>query len=328
MHIPIWLKVATLAVLLIAVLVFGETFGRSEAASVTAGTSQEIVLEDTLEPTPFPSSTTNSLWIPPVRDPDIPDIEIAARAVFSEVLLGQNHFAGPQHAVLLEHQPDTPFAVASLTKLATALVAMRAIPQDMAISVSKDAVATYGPAGNLAAGEEFLRDDLLAALLIPSSNDAAAAIEEYLGGRSAMVRLFGELSQDLGLLQTSFKNPHGLDEEGHVSSARDIARLLEETIREPVLINILGKKEARIARKDGSYQRTLISTNDLLSQMEGILAGKTGFTDDARGTIVVAFRPTLESNEQRTVVLVVLGAEDRFAEANALIRWIRVAYDW
>ena len=166
------------------------------------------------------------------------------------------------------------------------------------------------------------------ALLVPSSNDAAEAFVEYLGGEKSVLQKLSQITQAFGLSQTHFVNAHGLDADGHFSTAHDVSVLLEQAIQNTTLQEILASKEATIARSDGSFPRRLTTTNELLEEVPGIIAGKTGFTDEARGTIALAFRPTLAPNERRIVVLTVLGAEDRFAEAYALIRWIREAYVW
>ncbi|OHA48586.1 MAG: hypothetical protein A2806_00295 [Candidatus Terrybacteria bacterium RIFCSPHIGHO2_01_FULL_48_17] len=323
-----------LIALLLAAVIVGRYFGSSQASLVEGTSNAESDTKDAASPTDvlfdasativsfgaLPQAEIKPEWQIPERISSVPNIEIGARAVYAQIL--------PSHHVLLAFHENDQLPIASLTKLATALVVMKEIPADVEILITQSAVGIEGSAGNLIVGETLQRNELMKALLVPSSNDAAEAFVEYLGGEKSVLQKLSQITQAFGLSQTHFVNAHGLDADGHFSTAHDVSVLLEQAIQNTTLQEILASKEATIARSDGSFPRRLTTTNELLEEVPGIIAGKTGFTDEARGTIALAFRPTLAPNERRIVVLTVLGAEDRFAEAYALIRWIREAYVW
>jgi len=257
-------------------------------------------------------------------------------------------------AVLFEKNARASMQVASLTKLATALTAIELIPPDSLITVSPQAVAQDGVAGDLKAGEVLWRDALLAAMLIPSSNDAAWALAEYIGVPTFIAAINRRI-EALGFGETAhFVNPHGIDAGRHYASAIDMATFLNLAIQDPVLAPLLTAKEYKIKDEHGRIIHSFKTTNELIGRVEGIVGAKTGFTDEAKGALAIAFYPVVKNQEAiyrdadtsasldkardrslgintsdtSLVILVVLGSPDRFSETEALIRWIREAYEW
>jgi D-alanyl-D-alanine carboxypeptidase (penicillin-binding protein 5/6) len=191
---------------------------------------------------------------------------------------------GPGAVVLAARSPDVPRAPASMTKLMTVLVALDHADLDDVVTVSPLAARVGESSVNLRAGERITVRDLAIAALVPSANDAATALAAYVGDGSIprFVELMNEKANQLGLRSTHFENPHGLDQPGHVSSARDMTTLLTAALRHPFIRTWSTRSSAMIAGG-----RTLISTDDLIGTLP-LIGAKTGHTDDAGWSQVAA----------------------------------------
>ncbi len=215
---------------------------------------------------------------------------------------------------LFERAADKRFPPASLTKLLTALVVVEEGNLDEVVTVSRRAVSIPGKK-ILQAGETYRLGDLLTALMVASSNDAAlAAAEHVAGSEQAFVKRMNARAKALGLKQTRFANPHGLDAKNHFSTARDLARLTLVALRHPVLAELASLPAAEIAPLNGSRQIPLETTNILLGHYPGLNGVKTGYTRRA-GRCLIA---TAE-REGKGVLLVMLGARDRWWAAMDLL---------
>jgi len=219
--------------------------------------------------------------------------------------------------VLWEQAPHARLAPASLTKIATALVAVQHSDPAQMVTVHVNgpalAVTTDGTIMGLVPGETLSMRDLLYGLLLPSGNDAALAIAEYVAGSDdAFVELMNALVAQLGLTDTHFTNPHGLDDPGLYTSAYDIAMLGRELLRQPQLAEAV---RARVYEPAWSGP-DLWNVNRLVYQYPGALGIKTGYTDEAGHTIVAA----AERNGRR-LIAAVLGSSDAYLDATALLDW-------
>ena len=251
--------------------------------------------------------------IAPIRDYTIGDVETSAKAVLV--------YDTKRQKILWQKQAFKSRPIASLTKLMTALVALEEIPKDKLLKVSLKATETPGQAGGFEPGEHFFAIDLLKALLIQSSNDAAVALAEYLGYEQ-FIKLMNEKASALNLQNSHFANPTGLDEDNNFSSAFDLAKLSEKLLEYPVFWEILGTKEVIIQSQEGLPHK-LRNTNQLLGNPD-MIAAKTGFTQEAGGCLLAL----LKMPNQEHLILVILGAKDRFQEAQTLIQWLKKAYIW
>lgn len=218
--------------------------------------------------------------------------------------------------VLAAQDADERVAIASLTKLMTALVALEhARPDDM-VTVARAAAAVGESSAHLVPGERISVGDLLRAALIQSANDAALALAAHVGGGSVarFVELMNEKAVVLGLTGTHFTNPHGLDAPGHYSTARDVTRLAQAAMRLPFVRATVVQRGATIAGG-----RQLFTWNDLLGRFPNLLGVKTGHTADAGWSQVAAVR-----GHGVTVYATILGVPTR-AERNAdlaeLLAW-------
>lgn len=212
---------------------------------------------------------------------------------------------------IFELNAGSQLPLASLTKLMTAAVAKENIPEWTLVDISPAAIMAAGDYGFLA-GEKWKISDLLDAMLISSSNDAAAAIAL---SRNDFVFLMNKKSDELKLRQTYFLNSTGLDSNNQIAgaygSARDVANLLNYLIKShPSLLEATQYGEIQI------NSRSFKNTNKLIDEMPGIIAGKTGYSDLAGGNLAVVFDIGLE----HPVIIVALGSseEGRFEDVKKL----------
>ena len=174
---------------------------------------------------------------------------------------------------------DAPHAMASTTKIMTALVAIEALPLDTVVTVPREACGVEGSSVYLKEGERYTLRSLLYALLLQSANDAAEAIAYAVsGGIPAFTELMNARARALGLTVTHFENPHGLDAEGHVTTANELARIACEALKNPDFYEISKTRRYAFCGMDGENPRTLINHNKMLYLYEGATGGKTGFT--------------------------------------------------
>jgi serine-type D-Ala-D-Ala carboxypeptidase (penicillin-binding protein 5/6) len=177
--------------------------------------------------------------------------------------------------------------IASITKLMTVLVALEHVRLDDVVTVTGSAAARGESSIYLSPGERLTVRELVQAALIQSANDAAVALADYVGGgsRSSFVAMMNAKARALGLRDTHFANPDGLDAVGHYSSARDVTTLARAAMRHPVVREIVRTTETTI-----SGGRRLRTWNDLLYTFPALLGVKTGHTSGAGWSEVAAAR--------------------------------------
>jgi D-alanyl-D-alanine carboxypeptidase len=213
-----------------------------------------------------------------------------------------------------EHERYSP---ASLTKIATALVAAERLDfrQSVQVTVDGGALSAENDATvmGLTPGQNLSLTDLLYGMLLPSGNDAAIQIaEEVAGSVDEFTDLMNAQVARSGLEDTQFKNPHGLDEPGHYASAYDMAMLGRQLLRNPTLAYIVSMRSYQ-PPWDGPALRNL---NLLLGQYPGALGVKTGYTDQAGQTLVAA-----AERQGRRYVVSIFGSQDIFVDATNLLDW-------
>lgn len=180
-----------------------------------------------------------------------------------------------------EKNADEPRLIASTTKLMTALVAIESSAPDDAIEVKEGCCGIEGTSMYLSPGEILTADELIEGLLLSSGNDAAEALAVGLcGSEKAFVDRMNEKAAQLGLGHTSFSNPHGLDAEGHFSTARDLARLMLCCMQNERFARITAMRQCVIGDK------FYVNHNKLLERCEGCIGGKTGYTRAAGRCLV------------------------------------------
>jgi len=181
---------------------------------------------------------------------------------------------------------NTRLPMASTTKIMTAVVALENSPVDSIVVMPPEAVGVEGSSVYLKAGERMTLLDMLYALMLESANDAAEAIAIHTAGSvEAFVGLMNDKAQILGLKDTHFENPHGLPQDGHYSSAKDMALLFSYAIDNPVFAEISGSKNRKVALDNDEY-RYFSNHNRLLWSLDGCIGGKTGYTKTAGRCLV------------------------------------------
>ena len=220
--------------------------------------------------------------------------------------------------VLYEQNADSRMLIASTTKILTALVAIREGDLSDIVTVKREAVLTEGSSMYLKEGEKLTLETLLYGLMLCSGNDAAVAIADHVGGSQAgFAKLMNETARELGMENSSFANPNGLDAEDHYSTARDMARLACAAVENETLLRIVSTRSVTIGG------RTMTNHNKLLQYLDGCLGLKTGYTRAAGRTLVSC----AERNGQRLVAVTLQDGND-WADHQALYEYGFAAYPW
>ena len=209
--------------------------------------------------------------------------------------------------LLYAQNPDKRLANASTTKIMTALLTLEQPDQDRYFTVDSDAIQVEGTTMGLQPGDSVTLHQLAAGMLLPSGNDAAnAAAVEIAGSEEAFVRLMNQRAAELGLENTQYRNPSGLDAEGHYSSARDLATLAAHALESEDFADIVSKQEIRMAFGNPPYNRSLYTTNKLLERYPYAIGVKTGYTDGAGLCLVTA----AEKDGTRLIIVTLNGKDD------------------
>jgi D-alanyl-D-alanine carboxypeptidase (penicillin-binding protein 5/6) len=221
--------------------------------------------------------------------------------------------------VMFAKRPDAERAIASTTKLMTALLSLeKAKPGDVFTAPAYNAMPAESRI-NLREGERMTVHDLLEALLLESANDAAVDLAENISGsRPAFVDEMNERAAELGLDHTHYANPIGLDDPGNYSSARDLATLAGTLLRNGRFARIVDMPEATL--ESGARPRVVENRNDLVADYPWVSGVKTGYTLNAGNVLVGA----AERGPRARVVSVVLGEPTeatRDADTLTLLRW-------
>ena len=169
--------------------------------------------------------------------------------------------------------------IASTTKVMTALVVLEHTSLDDTVEITASHMVE-GSSMYLKPGERVTVEELLYGLLLCSGNDAALALADACGGLDTFVGLMNEKAAELGMVDSHFENPNGLDGKEHYSTAYDMALLMAAAESEPTFRRICATKTAKIG------QRTMTNHNKLLTQLDGCIGGKTGYTKAAGRTLV------------------------------------------
>lgn len=212
---------------------------------------------------------------------------------------------------------DKRWPIASITKLMTALTADRLYlsekPYEL-IPITGEMVATEGGSGNLKAGEIIRADDLVKAMMLVSSNDAAAALAMHYG-EDAFVAEMNRITAELGMTDTSFVDPTGLSVQ-NLSTVEDLRRLAKYIWeKQPYIFEITQNESGVIYDVAGGTSWRLENINRFSGQSD-FLGGKTGTIPEAEGNLVSIFRL---SGREEPVIIIVLGTKDRFTETENIL---------
>ena len=191
--------------------------------------------------------------------------------------------------VLYSENPHYAGSVASISKIMTAILAIENGKLDKEVKVGDEVLKAYGSAIYLKAGEKIKLEDLLYGLMLRSGNDAALVIATNIAGSEKnFVKMMNKKAKELGMNDTTFNNPHGLDEQdgGNISSAYDMALLMSYAMQNENFKKIAGTKYHNVRTNKNTYKWK--NKNKLLFNYKYTVGGKTGFTKKARRTLVTA----------------------------------------
>jgi len=251
------------------------------------------------------------------RDTDEPDV--AARAWVLTDLRSGDFLAG--------EDASRKLSIASTTKIMEAIVVLENADLDEEVKVSGKAASYATPAYSnvgLLPGDTLSVRELLMAALISSGDDAAYALAENVGGQGGANRFVGLMNEEaetLGLKNTHFENPIGLDEKGHYSSAGDLATMARVAMRHPEFRDIVSTEYASIYTPDGEIP--LASTNELLFSYGPATGIKTGTTPDAGESLV----SSASRGDESYVCVILDSREERFGASARTLRYGFIAYD-
>ena len=226
---------------------------------------------------------------------------VLMEAESGEVIFGQNE--------------NARLPMASTTKIMTALVALESLPLDTVVNITPEAVGVEGSSIYLCEGETLTLEQLLYALMLESANDAAAAIAIAVAGSvEAFAEKMNTRAAAMGLTDTHFVNPHGLDAETHYTTAYELALITREALENPLFREITATERKTIPLRGEEGVRLLLNHNKLLSAYEGCIGGKTGYTKKTGRCLASA-----AERDGVTLIAVTLNAPDDWRDHTAML---------
>ena len=210
--------------------------------------------------------------------------------------------------------------MASTTKIMTSLIVLEKGNLSDNVTVSKKAAGTGGSRLGLKTNDKITVNDLLMGLMLESGNDAAIALAEHIsGGVERFADLMNAKAKELGLKNTHFVVPHGLDNEEHYTTALELAKITDYALKIEKFRNIVATKEYNVTIN--GYNKAISNTNELLGNLDGIYGVKTGFTNGAGRCLVTSCK-----RGELDIITIVLGADTKKIRTTDSINLINYAY--
>lgn len=215
---------------------------------------------------------------------------------------------------------ETCLPMASTTKIMTAFVAIRSNRLNDEITVTEEDVKVEGSSLSLRAGDVMKLSDMVRGMMAVSGNDAAKTIARFLGGSDEnFAAMMNETAKELGMENTNFKNPHGLPDDEHFTTASDMVKLTSAALKEPLFLDIVSSYKTEITYINsvlGYSVRRLTNSNKLLNLVDGCIGVKTGYTVKSGRCLVSAVR-----REGAGVICVVLNSPDYYNDSQTLLEY-------
>ncbi|MDD4661702.1 MAG: serine hydrolase [Candidatus Pacebacteria bacterium] len=248
------------------------------------------------------------------------DLNLNAKIASSTLLTND------QKIILYENNLEEKTAIASITKLMSAVIVIDNYPSNSKILIDEKMLSAWGTSGSLKLGEHITIENLLYIMLIESSNDAAECLASKLD-RENFIILMNEKAKKLKMKKTFFVNPSGLDEDDgtyNTSSAKDLTILASEIIKNyPLIPEILSHKEYTVKSEEG-VDHKITTTNSLLREMPIGTWGKTGYTEIANGCLILMTKNDLGD----IIINIIINSNDRFREMKNLTTWINNSFSF
>lgn len=241
---------------------------------------------------------------------------------------------GKDGTVYYARGADEQVKIASITKVMTAILTVENCKMDEKVTVSNAAATVGNSTAGLLEGDELTVEQALRGLLIPSGNDAAIALAEYVGKKidpktkdaeATFVKAMNERAKKLGCTGTVFENPHGLDFDEWAgdmhSTAHDVALMMQEAMKNDTIREVVASEDSwiEVTGADGSDHSHSMDTHNVLLGQDGNIGGKTGTTDDAGYCFTSAYNR--DGDEIYTVILNSTTADQRFTDTATLANW-------
>lgn len=227
--------------------------------------------------------------------------------------------------VLYSYNPTEQLALASTTKLMTALVSLDLYEENDFITIPDICTTVASTKAWLPVGSVFKFEDLLHALLISSAGDAACTLATTKVGYDEFVERMNLKAEELGMMSTNFTNPIGLDglDNSHFSTAEDLYKLAYASMDANEIKDIVAKPKYTMQSLDKSFSHQIFSTNALLNAVPGTVGIKTGTTQSAGEVFIYEYE-----NEMKDIVIIVMGSKDRFTDTRNILDWVLSSYSW
>lgn len=224
--------------------------------------------------------------------------------------------------ILFAQKADEIVAMASTTKIMTALVAINYGKLDEMVTISKKAAGIRGSTVGYSAGEQVSLKELVFGLMFRSGNDAAIAIAEHIGGSvEGFSNIMNSFAKSIGILNSHFESPHGLDSQNHYSSAYDLALLTSKAMKNDLFREIASSKQ--ISRDKYNFKRDYININKILHLIPNANGVKTGYTGQAGKYLVSSV-----NHNGRDIIIVVLNCTDRWNQTAKIYNYVATVYDF
>lgn len=276
--------------------IYFQTFGND----TPMGVRKTVILPD---PPPYPVNVTGAL--PPV---------LSALAVY---ILDMD-----SGITLYEKNSKVRLPPASTTKITSALVGMDIFNMDDVLKVRE--VRNDGKTMGLVKNEELTFESLLYGALVHSGNDAAYVIaQNYSQGFGAFIEKMNEKAIKMGLSDTHFANPAGLDDPNQYTTARDLAIIAQTALKNKTISKIVSTRSITVSDVTYTIFHDLKNVNELLGKIPGVAGVKTGYTENG-GEILI----TEMKKNNRSVLFIVLRSGDRFGETAKMISWVFDNFQW
>jgi len=226
--------------------------------------------------------------------------------------------------ILFQINSELQLAPASTTKLMTALVGLEKYSPDEELMITSVCANVDSTKAYLAQGARYKVRDLIYAMLVSSAGDAACAVASGKISLEEFVTLMNDKAKQLGMVNTHFSNPIGLDGNGNnKSTARDLYILSSAAMEYPLIRDAVDQKTYEIKSTDSAYAENMQNTNRLLWEVAGTLGIKTGTTAEAGEVLIYE-----NADTKKDLVIIVMSSRDRFGDTTKLLDWVNAKYRW
>lgn len=269
--------------------------------------------------TPYYNIFANNIELFNTKDPSLSlkknPVPVVKNKVYPDLSAEGVYIADiPSFTPLYERNTHAQFFPASTSKIITALVAFDLFDLEDIVTISR--VVDEGQQMGLAVGEKITVENLMYGTLVHSGNDAAYALADHYGYDN-FIDMMNKKARDLGMQNTFFKNPAGLDNGEQFTSPFDLALAAREILQNKVLRKIASTRDITVSDSEYVYFHRLSNVNKLLGEVHGIGGLKTGYTENAGENLVSFYK---KGGQQ--FIIVILKSRDRFADTRSVVKWL------